>query len=201
MHIFKLKENPVENLFFFLDWKLLFASFILNTLAICAMLIVQWCESTSGVIRPRHHIIPSTKQKFLYWQDFYCQKWGNVWGMPLMLYPTMFLYKYNCLDSWSLLFALLAILATRAFFKECTKKTHKPDWGYPKPGEHSFSGTLHLTYFGFYIFVVITSIYSMIRGYLVREEIFVFFLGATIYIATWVKDVRSGNFAKLEKIH
>jgi hypothetical protein len=83
----------------------------------------------------RGSFIPGTKQPFLYWQDFYCQKWGNTVGhaadargIHRRLWP-----KTRTSHIPGGCFLVRDRLRGRQFIFRvlCLAAKHKPDWGFP----------------------------------------------------------------------
>ncbi len=171
------------------------AAIVINSTLIAFMFVAQLIASFYNRLPARGSFIPGTKQPFLYWQDFYCQKWGNTVGMPLMLAAFIGTYSQNP-KPYSLIFwFVIGFLATLYFRGMCLSAKHKPDWGFPMKGKISLGGIIHLGYFWFYFSIIFFTVWNCIT----KPEWLMFGAGLIIYAITWHKDLRSGNFAPLIK--
>ncbi len=142
--------------------------------------------------------IPGTNQPFLYWQDFYCQKWGNTFAMPLMLTAFISAYSQNLTSLlWWVLSINIGFWATVIFTVLCLATKHKPDWGFPVAGEISLGGIIHLFYFWIYATVIVFTFGHL--SSLGKLDSLALLSGLIIYAINFVKDVKSGNFQPLIK--
>lgn len=146
---------------------------------------------------PRGSLIPGTNQKFLYIQDFYTMTWGDLFAIPLILNA----FAHVVVNDLTYLWIALPIAMVCAFGFEgvCTNKDHKPDYGFPKTGETSFAGILHLFYFGFGMSASIMCLWNIYKGNLTGNVLWVAVGGAVLYIITFIADAFCGNFDPLQK--
>lgn len=64
-----------------MNWSILFLIIVLNSLFCFIQYLVEKFEEKTEKIPLRHSIIPGTNQKFLYWEDFYTQTYGDFLGL------------------------------------------------------------------------------------------------------------------------
>jgi len=171
-----------------------------NLLSCLVMLGIQWVEEEWCRLELRLSVIGGNKkagyQRFLYWQDFYCQKYGCTIGLSL---TTMgFFHLVNHIDiRWSV-FVLIALFDAISFTVICLRKTHKPDWGYPEAGRISTGGKTHSLYHGLQVAMVSFLLWSIIfTGVLRGWPMWLAIIGMIIYSVTLVIDIKKGHFASL----
>lgn len=165
---------------------------LVNSIFLFSMLLSQ----CFGNLPTRGSLIPGTKQPFLYWQDFHCQKYGNAVGMPLMLATFIKVYANDQELHWWALYIGIGLLATIIFTIMCLSKDHKPDWGFPAKGKINLGGIIHLIYFWFYVSIISFTLFHWTK--LTANDWSIFFAGLIIYAISWWKDVKSGNFDPLK---
>lgn len=175
----------------------MFWAFCLNTLIIAMMLLAQFFESSSGKLLTRNENIRGSEQKFLYWQDFYCQKWGCGLGLPLILY--VFLENIGDWHHINANIVALSLVLSAAFLIICLSDKHKPDWGFPKARMISVGGIIHLCYLCFYFFTTSSVLWWIFKGQVNFLDSIIFLLGASIYVFNWRKDIKAGHFDPLKR--
>lgn len=180
----------------------LFFVFVLNTFLCLTQYLVEKYEERKGKISPRHSIIPGTEQKFLYWEDFYTQTYGDFLGLIWIVNGFAHLIFKNKLSNWEwIIFLLFSILMMVVFFWSTAKaEDHKPDWGYPKKGKISLGGLVHLPYFGALSSMALICFINIISGDLEGVVLWTTLIGGLFYVGTFLLDIKSGNFDKLHKL-
>lgn len=176
------------------SWTLAATAVGLNLFWISAMFMAQHLDKS---LPPRNSLIPGTRQKFLYANDFWTMTYGDVVGVSL-IWVAFSHVAVNWFGAYTwMFFWAVAFLVALNFMRMCLKADHKPDWGYPAQGEISLGGYLHLPYFGF---SVVAGVWCL--G-LVREPgivLMIYLAGAVIYIICFVLEIKSGNFDPLKKV-
>ena len=94
----------------------------------------------------------------------------------------------------------LAAVAMIGFFLMCIGPNHKPDWGYPKISKVSLGGLSHLPYFGAMTAISIMCFYHIIIGNLRGPLMWVALTGGIIYAASFITDLKVGNFDPIKYI-
>lgn len=176
-------------------WLTLALVVIANTTALAGMWLIQKWMKRSGRIPARHSLIPESTQKFLYFEDFRTQLWGDSLGLPFVGAAFVWLIINSQANAYQIGLALiLGVEATSLFSYQCLSWRHKPDWGYPDIGEISWGGGAHLVYFFFYIVASSAVLWSIINGTLSGLPMWLALAGGGFYIATYVADLRAGVF-------
>ena len=92
---------------------------------------------------------------------------------------------------------IVTVLAHLAFLSQA----HKPDACYPYPGQVSWTGILHLPYFGIGTGASIICLAALLfTGDLRGPVLWVALAAGAFYIALFICDFRAGNFEPLRKI-
>lgn len=177
------------------SWKIAILAAFGNMCFCVAQYLMQQWELAHGHIKPRHSIIRGTDQKFLHWQDFSTQTWGDFIGLALVWGGFWHLKTSEIF--WPV-FAVFAILGSLGFTYMCTRPDHKPDWGWPADKQMSFGGGLHVLYFGLSLAAAGTCIWKMIDGTLSDVPSIVTLIGGAIWIAAAITDFAKGRFDPLK---
>jgi len=179
-----------------MNWILLFFVVLLNALCCFVQLFSQKFDKKSGNIPARHSIIEGSRgQKFLYWQDFLTQTWGDFICLPLVAYG----FVSNQMEMGEFIPFLTVIIITvplLALF--CMNGDHKPDWGYPKQRQISLGGISHLPYFAIYSAMVIICIIRIGNGELTGWPMYLTLAGGLGWTLLWIGDFLLGHFDKFE---
>lgn len=177
----------------------LLVSFLCN-LGIClAQFAIQELDRREGAIMARHSLIPGTHQKFLYWQDFSTQTWGDMLGLGLVWVAFAHIKHMITPLGWVMLTGI-GLASAVAFWAMCTRSTHKPDWGYPRMAQTSAGGSTHLVYFGTSTAFAVACLPYIIGGALKDWPLALFLIGSVIWTAAACVDWAAGRFEKLKPI-
>lgn len=171
-----------------------------NTICCAAMYAVQQWEVKRGDVQERGTLIPGTNQTFLHWQDFYCQMYGCMIGLPLIATGALHLMYYGHVDSiaqW-IAFALIIPVDAILFTMMCLGNKHKPDWGFPEVGNPSVGGLFHSCYHGVIVSFAVICIWHIILGNLRGEVMWLVVVGGVIYVISFLVDIRAGHFKKIK---
>lgn len=183
-----------------MNWNLFVFVVIVNSILCIVQYLAQQHDLKDGRIAPRHSIIPGTKQKFLHWQDFYTQTYGDFLGLVWVMnaFAHLVVAGKIHLTSWiALLVITVAVIvkASRMF----TSPEHKPDWGYPRPGAISPGGMSHLPYLSLNVAMVFILIVKIFTGDLTGVLLWTTLAGGAIWITSFIADMKTGHFEPLEK--
>jgi len=170
--------------------------------------VFQEDDLERGRISPRGSIISNTKQKFLHWQDFHTQTWGDGLGLSIVMVVFVHLVKAKpgvVTVHQAILAGLIGAAIALFFVAFCLHDNHKPDWGYPVKGEISRGGIAHFVYFWVMSGVSIICVYHLCKGNLKcpRGEVDWLgwlVLGGVIWLASAVADWRSGKLKLVKYI-
>ena len=80
------------------------------------------------------------------------------------------------------------------------EKSHKSDYGFPRLGEISLAGVLHLPYFGVSVATCALCLWHFYEGNLNGPVLWGALAGGAGYIICFAADLLAGNFAPLKKI-
>lgn len=171
------------------------------------VVFMYWLQAMDKSLPPRGSYIPGTKQPFLYVQDFHSCTWGDLIGLPLIMNAFVHLVAGGYITNhagwqqiqWAI-FVLIVIVDGLGFLLMCLGKGHKPDQGFPEIGKVSWHGLSHLPYHGVGVAMSVFSIYHAVIGNLRGPVLYVALLGAVIYIASFVTDMKVGNFDPLKLV-
>lgn len=181
------------------SWMILAIMLVINLVWIGTMLVAQY--SCKG-LPSRGSIIPGTKQKFLYIEDFWTMTWGDTIGVWLMncSFVHLMVNAYLNVRHW-IVFVVLVVAISIGFTKMCLSKDHKPDYGFPHIGKVSIAGLLHSPYLGVGVTASIFCLWFAISGILRGPILYIWLSGLAFYAICFVAEIRSGNFdpLKLEK--
>ncbi len=185
-----------------MNWSILFLVIVLNSLFCFVLYLIEKFEEKTGKIPLRHSIIPDTNQKFLYWEDFYTQTYGDFLGLVWIVNGFVHLIVEEKIANWEwIIFLSFAILMMLVFVKSTLKsKSHKPDWGYPAEGKISLGGASHLPYFGALSSMALICLINMVGGDMKGVVLWTTLAGGIFYIATVIADIKTGHFDQLKLI-
>jgi len=181
---------------------MVFSWALMTNTALCLLqFLAEKIDVRRGKIAARHSLIPGTKQKFLYWEDFYMQTYGDFLGLVWVMNGFAQLLAAGKIDSlmW-LVFSFFAVLGILATLKSCLAKDHKPDWGYPEAGKASLGGLSHLPYFGLQSGMGIVCLIKAFTGDLTGLALVMSVSGGVIISAMAVLDRKTGHFDPLARI-
>lgn len=191
------------------SWMLAFMVAMINFLCIGLMIETQYLNKS---MLPHGSTIPGTEQKFLHWQDFYCQSVGDTLGLSLLQIAFAYFVADNNLHQGVWVgFAAVAAFDAVFFTRMCLGKNHKPDYGYPRTGEVSISGALHSVYHGVNMAIAVTMAGALVATVLQQEwlspyllpvlpfwGICVGLIGGAIWLVSMRIDFVVGNFDQLK---
>jgi len=178
-----------------MDWNLLILSVLLNAPFCLGQLLAQHLDKVRLDIPARGSLIPrSNGKRFLYWQDFLVQTWGDFIFLPLIAFG----FFSTEISTWEI-FLLVGIISVTipSMVAICTHRTHKPDWGFPGGAQVSLGGAAHLPYFAIYLAFAIICLIRMLTGELAHWPLVLTLIGGAGYIALWMTDLRLGHFDKI----
>lgn len=182
------------------NWDIFLRVAIINS----ALCFLQYCfqeiDFLAGRISERHSLIPGTKQKFLYWQDFYMQTYGDFLGLVWVMNAFGHLFSTGTISLflWAV-FIVVFVFSTVLVLLSCLKMDHKPDWGYPRPGKISLGGLSHVPYFALQAAMGIVCLISIITGQLRGPVMWMALFGGLVIAAMSFADKKSGHFDPLKK--
>jgi len=168
---------------------------LLNTVLCLTQYLVEQADHKNNRIAPRHSIIPKTKQKFLYWEDYYAQTYGDFLGLVWIMNGFAHLVVQGQITTaqW-IVFGVVSFLAALIFLLVNLKPGHKPDWGWPSEGYISRGGLSHLPYFGINAGMVTVCVINMINGKMTGYLLWTTLLGGAIWTIATIYDWRAGHF-------
>lgn len=170
---------------------------LVNTVLCLPQLLAEKVEQKMGRMPRRHSIILGAKQKFLCWEDYYCQTYGDllglVWVMVVFFSIITKLTNYEWLS-----FGILCLVSFVIFLVPRIKKDKRPTWG-ESDGKISIGGYIHGVYFSLTLAMTIICLYGMVVGKLNLMDIVFVIVGIVIWIIACLMDVLVGNFAPLKK--
>lgn len=182
------------------NWDLFQLVVVINTAMCLLQYGAQQIDMARGKIPARHSIIPGTKQKFLYWQDFYMQTYGDFLGLVWVMNAFAHLFIAESINWWMwAIFVIVFMFSCFMVLKSCLTVDHKPDWGYPEYGVASFGGLIHVPYFALNAAMGVVCIISMITGQLRGPVMWMALFGGVVILAMTIADKKSGHFDPLEK--
>ncbi len=184
-----------------MNWKVLLFVVLLNSLLCLLQYLMGQIDSLRGRIAPRHSIIPGTRQKFLYWEDFYTQTYGDLLGLLWIMNTFAHLIISGKIDhlEW-VIFVIVCVGSILVFLLSCLSPEHKPDWGYPLPGKISLGGLTHLPYFGALSGMAVISALNIVQGEIKGALFWATLMGALIYLFAFILDIKAGNFEPLKRL-
>lgn len=161
----------------------------LNTAFWFLMLGIQSREARSGRIPPR-------TKTFLYLQDFNTNGWGDLTGLVLIDVAVAVEMASKGASLFYVLESLiLGVIAAAFFYKACTAPTHKPDAGYLEGGRITLVGRVHLVYFALQTATAGLGMYFLATDF--QPVLLLGLVGALLYMWAAIRDVATGNFAKI----
>lgn len=171
------------------------ATIILNGGFCLQMWTTQQMDICRGKVQPHNTLVPETRQRFLHWQDFACQLYGNTIGLTLIQIGFFTLAIGNMTIKHLLILIAIAIASGMVFGFKCLAQDHKPDWGYPTTGNISTGGMIHCVYFGLNIAMVAYCAWGwVITGNLRGPVMWITIAGGVIYSMTFSMDYLRGYF-------
>lgn len=173
--------------------KVLFYVLLTNTLLCLTQFFFELIDSLQGKIAPKGSIIPGTNQKFLYWENFFTQTYGDFIFLPLIASAFVILLLDGQIPIWNwLVGGLIFLVACIFFIKSCTSPNHKPDWGFPKPGKISRGGWSHIPYLGMYCAIVVMVLINIneLNSLLLWTSLY----GMAGWLVCWFLDYKAGHF-------
>jgi len=181
-----------------MNWTNFVVIAVLNTFLCLMQLVAEKIDKKTGKIAPRHSLIPGTKQKFLYWEDFYTQIYGDLLGLVWII--NGFYSMVPILTNYELLaFGPLSVVSYIIFIVPRLSKDHKPSWGEPEIGKISLGGHVHSFYFSLTLAMAITCVYGMITGKMTGIIFWTTLTGGLVWTISCIADILTGNFSALEK--
>ncbi len=184
-----------------MNWNVFLIVLVINTALCLLQLLAERIDVARGTIPSRHSLIPGTSQKFLYWEDFYMQTYGDLLGLVWVMngFAQLLVAGKISYFMW-FVFALFAILGAYMALKSCLSKEHKPDWGYPEIGKISLGGISHVPYFGIQLAMGVVCLIKAFTGDLNGLPLITTIGGVVIIIAMAIMDWKSGHFDPLVRI-
>ncbi len=182
-----------------MNWSVFLIVVLLNSLLCSLQYLVERIDKTKGRIVPRHSIIPGTDQKFLYWEDFYTQTYGDFFGLVWIMNGFAHLLIKGQITSleW-FIFIFFTLVSIFIFLYSNLKSGHKPDWGYPSQGRISWGGITHLPYFGSLFAMSILCLINIFSGEIRGVLLWTTLSGGFIYIITIIVDIKLGHFDSIK---
>jgi hypothetical protein len=184
-----------------MNWNIFLLALVVNTVLCYLQFLAERVDMANGKILARHAIIPNTNQKFLYWEDFYMQTYGDLLGLVWVMNAFFQLVAAGKINNvmW-FIFALFAVLGVFFTLKTCLAKNHKPDWGYPEIGKISLGGISHLPYFGIQLGMGVVCLIKAFTGELTGLVLISAIGGGIIIVIMAILDWKTGHFDPLIKI-
>jgi len=192
-----LTDNFLEDIAMEFSWMILAVVFGGNLVYLGTMFAAQQLDKS---LPPRHSLIPGTKQKFLYMQDWYTMKYGDVVAVPLIanVFVHLVINGYVNVVQWGI-FAILSLILAVTGISMCLTPEHKPDQGFPSAGKASIQGWLHMPYFGVGWSIGTISLINWPLGHIHGPVLWLGLSGGAFYLVCLVAEFKSGNFDPLKK--
>jgi hypothetical protein len=170
---------------------------LVNTVLCLLQLLAEKVEQKMGRMPKRHSIIPGSKQKFLCWEDYYCQTYGDILGLVWVMigFYSMIIKLTNY--EW-LMFGVLCLISFIIFLVPRIKKDKRPTWG-ESNGKISIGGYIHSVYFSLSLAMTVMCLYGMLIGKLIGVYVVLVLGGVLIWSVSCLIDLLVGNFAPLKK--
>jgi len=180
------------------SWIVLSIVVVANLVCFGAMFVAQQIDKSLPL---RHSLIPGTKQKFLYMQDWYTMAYGDIVAVPLIVnaFVHLAIAGYIGIVQWIMAIAL-AIVLTIVGIKSCLGPDHKPDQGFPVAGKISLQGAIHMPYFGIGWSMGVISLGHVFFGHVTGPVLWLGIFGGVFYLICLVAEFKSGNFDPLKRI-
>lgn len=177
------------------SWTIAVVALLVNWFVMGLMFLLQQCDRN---MPERHSIIPGTRQKFLYFQDFWTMTWGDAVGVGLIQVAFWHLAysSFNTLLWPGYGLAVFAFMVQ--FARMCLSDNHKPDMGFPEIGEISAIGKLHLLYYGMSMAAGLSCVIAIVSGHLRGIPLWIGLAGGAFYALCFVLEIKSGNFDPLK---
>lgn len=167
---------------------------ILANTALCfAQFGAEKIDQKRGKIPLRHSLIPGTKEKFLHWEDYYSSTYGDLLGMPLVIYGFYQLIPH--LSSYELIsFGPLCIVSNIFYLAPRLLSVRRISWGEPAIGKISLGGYVHSFYFALLLSMLMMCFYGALTHKITSPTTWMVVLGISIWGAFFMADIRSGHF-------
>jgi hypothetical protein len=172
---------------------------MINSMACLLQFLFQEIEKTNGKIPKRGSLIPGTKQKFLYWQDFHVQTFGDFLGLLFIANGFIHLAISGMSSTLWIVFIASGIIFGGLFLKSALSYNHKPDWGFPAPGKISLGGIIHLPYFAILSGMSTVCLITMINGQMKGCLLWSTLGGGIFYVIIFLIDIKKGHFDAIKK--
>ena len=166
----------------------------LNLAAWSTLYAIEFLESLLGRI-PKRRISKNLKGGvFRYFRDWHTMRWGDPVGMSLIDF-SISQYYLRSLDTHLFVFALLiSFLAVGLYHWHGVTRVHRPDSGHPAKGRTSVAGYAHLLYFYIQGSVCAWWLLLFLSGDLSQFEMICGGVGVTLYLYSFLCDLRAGSF-------
>ncbi len=177
------------------NWTIFLVVVLLNT-ALCLLQYgAERIDRKRGKIAKRHSIVPGANNKFLYWEDYYTQTYGDLLCLVWVMngFAHLLITGRISATQW-LIFFIVKIIAITIFLYLNLKPGHKVDWGWPTEGKISLGGFSHLPYFGGLSAMSVICLINIISGELNGLLLYSTLIGGLSYIVTIMADIKSGHF-------
>lgn len=170
---------------------------------------LQQISFEAGKIPARGSTIPGTRQKFLWIQDWSTMTWGDLVGLAPALCVGLFLggAYLPSLPNWQWVVVattLVGVITGWEFHRMCLRPNHKPDYGFPRPGEASSMGVAHSVFFGLSAGIILVTIYTFWQYPEKMDDLVpawllwgMFLGGLAVLGAATIVDLVKGRFAPL----
>lgn len=173
---------------------------LFNATCWLCMFFIQNYEARVGRIPLRRpHDIKKPQNGFLYIQDYHTTLIGDLLGLTIM--NVAILEKRESLftlPTTTMAVAVLAALGITTLMNwTWLGPTHKPDWAYPRAGEVSYGGKLHLVYFFTQLTLALIGIWLLATNQLLPKQQLMLGLGGLVYLSAMLLDVKSKRWAKI----
>lgn len=177
--------------------KIVFFVFLTNTALCLTQYTVQLIDNLYSRIPDKGTTIPGTEQKFLYWENFFTQTWGDLLFLPLTAVAFTLLIKAGEISITDYTGGIIVgAVVVWIFLRSCTSPKHKPDWGFPKTGKVSPGGWSHIPYLGIYGGLIAVTLSHVDR--LNQTGLTLLGVGISGWLLTWLIDYLSGHFQSIK---
>lgn len=182
-----------------MNWNIFLLVLKFNTVACFLQLVFQEIERRKGKIPKRRSLIPGTRQKFLYWQDFHVQTFGDFLGLLFIANGFVHLAMAGMSSTLWTVFIASGTIFGGLFLKSALSHNHKPDWGFPTPGRISLGGIIHLPYFAILSGMSMVCLIAIIDGQMKGGLLWSTLGGGIFYVFIFWIDITKGHFDVLRK--
>lgn len=183
-----------------MNLKLFLIVIAINTSLCLLQYLFQLIDLKNNKIAPRHSLITGTNQKFLYWQDFYMQTYGDFLGLVWIMNAfAHLLIAGKIFQSDWIIFVPVFFLGIILTLNSCLSRDHKPDWGFPEVRKISVGGISHLPYFGLNSAMAVICFIKMVSGQLTGILMWTYLFGGALIMLMAIADYKAGHFEGLKK--